>query len=297
MNILISGAGGLVGSKLIPLIQAEGHRALRLVRRSPAAVDERGWDPATGRLDPTVFDGVDAVIHLGGDNIGEGRWNAAKKQRIRLSRVNSTQLLATTMAALPKPPTTYVGASAIGFYGDRGIEVLTEESPAGTGFLAEVCREWEQAADPIRAKVRTVHLRLGVVLSPQGGALAKMLLPFRLGLGGIIGNGQQYWSWLSVDEAAALFWHAVKDSRLSGAVNGVSPQPVTNSEFTKTLGAVLHRPTIFPMPAFAARLALGEMADALILSSARVEPQKLQATGYKFLHPDLTSALRHVLGS
>ena len=296
MSILITGSGGLVGSQLTPLFRNNGQNVLRLVRRAATAPDERSWDPATGRLDASVFEGVEAVVHLGGDNIGEGRWNQAKKERIRTSRVDSTRLLTTTMAGLKQPPAVFVSASAIGFYGDRGDELLTEDSPPGQGFLAEVCQQWEQAANPVRDKgIRCVHLRLGVVLSQRGGALSKMLLPFRLGLGGIIGSGKQYWSWLTDDEAAGIFFHAVNDQRFSGPMNAVTPRPVTNLEFTKALGLALRRPTLFPMPACVARLALGEMADALILSSARVEPQRLRQIDYQFRHPDLAAALIHVL--
>jgi hypothetical protein len=239
-----------------------------------------------------TLDGIEAIVHLAGENIGDGRWTAAKKQRIRDSRVIGTRMLAEAAAASGGQVKTFVCASAIGFYGNRGNDQLTEDSSAGTGFLPEVCREWEAATDSAReAGIRVVNLRLGVVLSRAGGALAKMLLPFQMCVGGIIGSGQQYWSWLTVEEAAQMFRFAVQNTSLKGPVNAVSPQPVTNFEFTKALGSVLHRPTLFPLPAFMARLVLGEMADDLILGSTRVVPTRLQAAGYSFLHPEIGEAL------
>ncbi len=297
MNVLVTGSSGLIGSALVPLLTTGGHRVVRLVRRAPRAEEERAWDPEANALDPALFAGIDAVVHLSGESIGDGRWTAARKQRIRDSRVNSTRLIAATLAGMSHPPRTLVCASAVGFYGDRGDEVLTEESPPGTGFLADVCREWEAAADPARQKgVRVVHVRSGVVLSPRGGALAKMLLPFKLGAGGVVGSGTQYWSWVTIDDAAGIFLHALCDDRVFGPVNATAPHPATNREFTRILGNVLHRPTIVPMPAFAARLALGEMADELLLGSARVLPEQLRRTGYVFRYPELETGLRHVLG-
>ncbi|HYY41835.1 MAG TPA: TIGR01777 family oxidoreductase, partial [Pyrinomonadaceae bacterium] len=240
--------------------------------------------------------GHDAAVHLAGEPIAAGRWTDAKKQRIRESRTLSTRLLAETLARLQTQPRVLVCASAIGYYGDRGAEVLTEASAPGQDFLSDVCREWEAAAEPARAAgLRTVHLRFGVVLSKEGGALAQMLTPFQLGIGGQIGNGRHYMSWLALDDAVGMIEYALADEKLAGAVNAVAPQPVTNSEFAKTLGRVLGRPTLLPMPAFALRLALGEMAKALLLSSARVEPARLQAAGYQFKYPQLEGALRHVL--
>jgi uncharacterized protein (TIGR01777 family) len=297
MNVLVTGSSGLIGSALVPLLTTGGHQVVRLVRHAPRSGDERAWDPQATSLDPGLFEGVAAVVHLSGESIGDGRWTTARKQRIRDSRVNSTRLIAKTLAEMSQPPRTLVCASAIGIYGDRGDEVLTEESPPGTGFLADVCREWEAAADPARQKgVRVVHIRSGVVLSPRGGALAKMLLPFKLGAGGVVGSGAQYWSWITIDDAAGVFLHALCDERVAGPVNATAPHPVTNREFTRILGSVLHRPTIFPMPAFAARLALGEMADELLLGSACVLPGQLERTGYVFRHAELEAGLRHVLG-
>jgi len=293
MKILVSGSTGLVGSALVPFLLTGGHQVARLVRSQPTAGGEVPWDPAAGRLEATNLEGLDAVVHLAGERI-TGRWTAAKKARIRSSRVQGTRLLAETLA---RPPKTLVCASAIGYYGHRGDELLREESPPGAGFLAEVCREWEAAARPAAEKgIRVVQLRIGVVLSAAGGALALMLTPFKLGLGGRVGTGQQYMSWIALDDLAGIIQHALANESLRGPVNAVAPRAITNREFTKTLGRVLGRPTIFPMPAFAARLAFGQMADELLLASARVEPTRLIASGYKFRTPELEAALRHLLG-
>jgi hypothetical protein len=298
MNILITGSTGLIGTALIEALTALDHRITRLARgplqsREPVVQ----WNPAAGTLNAGEIEGFDAVVHLAGESIAARRWTAAQKARIRDSRVKGTTLLSETLAKLAKPPKVLVCASAVGYYGNRGDEILREDSTIGSGFLAEICQEWENAADPAKKKgIRVVHLRNGLVLSPKGGALAKMLLPFKLGVGGIIGDGTQYWSWVSLDDVVGAFDHALTNEHLHGAVNLVAPRAVTNREFTKTLGKVLSRPTIFPLPAFAARLALGEMADDLLLSSARVEPVRLLASGYKFKHPELEGALRDLLG-
>jgi uncharacterized protein (TIGR01777 family) len=242
------------------------------------------------------LDGFDAVVHLAGENIAAGRWTESVKERIRKSRVDGTQLLSRALARLKQPPRAVVQASAVGFYGNRGDESLTESSPRGQGFLPAVCVAWEAAAEPAEKQgIRVVFLRFGVILSRKGGALKKMLLPFRLGVGGVIGDGSQYMSWITLDDAVAAIQHALSTEGLRGPVNVVSPQPVTNRGFTRTLGRALGRPTVFPMPAFAARLAFGEMADALLLSSQRVLPDRLLGSGYSFRHPDLEPALRHVL--
>ena len=297
MKILVTGASGLVGSALVPLLRADGHEAARLVRSAPGAGDVP-WDPDAGTLGAEALEGFDGVVHLAGENIASGRWNAEKKRRIRESRVRGTRLLAGTLAALERPPRVLVSASAVGFYGDRGEEELTESSPAGTGFLAEVCREWEAATEAAEGKgVRVVHARLGIVLSAQGGALAKMLTPFKLGVGGVIGNGRQYMSWVTLDDATAALGHLLAADTVTGPVNVVAPAPVTNREFTATLGRVLHRPAVFPVPGPMARLAFGEMAEALLLASARVKPEKLLGSGYAFRHGSLTEGLRHVLGA
>lgn len=295
MKTFVTGASGLIGSALVPALEAAGHEVVRMIRRPPAQPDEVEWRPDAPTFDRSVLEGAGAVVHLAGENIA-GRWTAAKKQQIRDSRVDGTRVLAGAFAGLERPPAVFVGASAVGYYGDRGDELLDEESPPGEGFLPEVCQGWEAAADPLReAGVRVAHLRIGVVLSRQGGALGKMLLPFKLGAGGVVGSGRQYWSWVAIDDVVAAVLHVLANDQLRGPVNGVAPNPATNREFTKTLGRVLRRPTVFPMPAFAARLALGEMADALLLASARVVPRRLQASGYAFRYPDLESALRHVL--
>ncbi len=296
MTVLVSGSSGLVGSALIPHLEASGHRVLRLVRTSPKSDLERRWDPETGELAAADLEGIQAVVHLAGENIASGRWNEAKKNRIRSSREDGTRLLAQGLAELQTPPGVLISASAIGYYGNRGEEILNEESPPGADFLAETCIAWENAARPAAdAGVRTVYVRIGIVLSADGGALAKMLFPFRMGVGGVIGSGDQYMSWISLSDLAGIINHALNTQTLQGPVNAVSPAPVTNREFTKTLGGALSRPTLFPMPAFAARLAFGEMADALLLSSTRVLPARLQGTGYVFQHPKLDGALRHVL--
>jgi uncharacterized protein (TIGR01777 family) len=298
MNILISGSTGMIGTALIDALKEQNHRVTRLVRSPlPSGEPTVQWNPASGTLNAGEIEGFDAVVHLAGESIAARRWTAAQKTRIRDSRVQGTTLLSETLAKLAKPPKVLVCASAIGYYGNRGDEILREDSAIGSGFLAKVCQEWENAADPAKKKgIRVVHLRNGLVLSPKGGALAKMLLPFKLGVGGIIGDGRQYWSWVALDDVVGAFYHALTNEHLHGAVNLVAPRAVTNREFTKTLGKVLSRPTMFPLPAFAARLALGEMADDLLLSSARVEPARLLASGYKFKHPELEGALRELLG-
>jgi uncharacterized protein len=296
MNILVTGASGLIGSALVPILTAAGHDVTRLVRSPPQPGEKAArWDPQAGTIDAHAFEGVEAVVHLAGENIA-ARWTPAQKVKIRDSRVHGTQVLSGMLARLTDPPKVLVCASAIGYYGDRGAEVLSEDSAAGAGFLAEVCRAWEAAAEPARQKgIRVVHSRFGLVLSAAGGALAKMLPPFRLGLGGVLGSGQQYISWIALDDAVGVIERAIVTDALAGPINVVTPQALTNQEFTKTLGKVLGRPTIFPLPAFAARLMFGEMADALLLASTRVQPAKLLALGYNFRYPELEGALRHLL--
>ena len=300
MKVAVTGATGLVGSALVPFLLSGGHEVVPL-RRAPAGGsgdgDAPGWDPQTGALSPGVADGLDAVVHLAGENIAAGRWTAARKARIRDSRVNGTGRLAEALATLAGPPRTLVVASAIGFYGDRGDDVLDETSAPGEGFLPGVCQSWEASAAPAReAGIRVVHLRIGIVLTPAGGALGQMLLPFRMGVGGVIGTGRQYMSWVALDDVLGGVLHALRTEDLAGAVNMVSPNAVTNREFTKTLGRVLRRPTVFPLPAFGARLAFGEMADALLLASSRVVPGRLRDSGFEFRYPGLEDALRHLLG-
>jgi uncharacterized protein (TIGR01777 family) len=298
LSVLVSGARGLVGSALVPFLTTGGHQVMRLTRSAPRPLERAvAWDPAKGALEGAALEGFDAVVHLAGESIASGRWTAAKKARIRDSRVEGTRLLATALSRLSRPPGVLVCASAIGYYGDRGEEVLTEESGSGGGFLAEVCREWEAAADPARDKgIRVVHLRFGVIFSPAGGALAAMLVPFRLGAGGRVGSGRQYLSWIALDDAVGVIHHSLVTADLSGPVNAVAPSPVTNREFTKTLGRVLGWPTLFPVPALGARLAFGEMANELLLASTLVQPARLLASGYPFRYPELGGALRHLLG-
>ena len=296
-KVVVSGASGLVGAKLLPLLETGGYKVGKLVRGDSAVSgDDIFWDPAAGELESDSLEGVEAVVHLAGENIAAGRWNTARKARIRESRVDGTKLLAAKLAELPDPPRVLVCASAIGYYGDRGDESLSEDAPAGEGFLPDVCAEWEAASSAAEhAGIRVVRLRIGVVLSPEGGALKKMLFPFKMGAGGKIGSGHQYMSWISIDDLAAAIVHCIETDSLSGAVNAVSPEAVTNKVFTKTLGRVLRRPTLFPLPPFAARLALGEMADALLLASAKVEPDALKKSGFQFEYAKLEKALRHLL--
>jgi uncharacterized protein (TIGR01777 family) len=296
MKVLISGATGLIGSALIPALESGGHQATRLTR-SPRSSEDVGWDPSSGTIDASRIEGHDAVVHLAGENIGEGRWTPEKKRRILESRREGTRLLAETIAGLPEPPQVMVSASAVGYYGDRGNDLLREDSEPGSDFLAEVCKAWEAAADPAReADIRVVHPRNGIVLSTEGGALARTLPIFKLGGGGRIGSGRQWWSWVAIDDVAGAYVHALTDDSIEGPLNVGSPNPLTNAEYTKVMGKVLNRPTIFPLPAPAARLMLGEVADALLLASQRVEPAKLKETGYEFRYPELEGALRHLIG-
>lgn len=298
MKIVVSGASGLVGTPLVERLTSEGHEVARLVRgKTSSKAAEIPWDPANNTLDAAPLEGTNAVVHLAGENIASGRWTEAKKRRIRDSRIQGTRLLAETLAHCESPPTVFVSASAIGFYGNRGDEILTEQSAPGEGFLPDVCREWEAAAEPARQKgIRIVTPRIGVVISADGGALKKMLTPFSLGAGGCIGSGRQFMSWIALDDLVSLIVHAIDDESLSGPINTVAPNPVTNREFTKTLGAVLRRPTIFPIPATFAKLAFGELANDLLLGSQRVEPARLIENGFPFRFPELKGALRHVLG-
>lgn len=293
MKILISGASGLVGSALVRSLQRNGHDIQRLIRAGRQGVK---WDPETYEIEePSRLADRDAVVHLAGEPI-VGRWSDEKKRRIRDSRVNSTRALSDTLAGLQNRPSVLIVASAVGYYGNRGDETLTEDSAPGDGFLADVCKEWEAAAAPARdAGIRVVHVRFGMLLSPDGGALKAMLTPFKLGLGGRVGSGSQFVSWASVADAVGVIQHAIETDSLQGAVNVVSPTPATNMQLTKALGAALSRPTGIPVPAFAARTLFGEMADALLLASQRVLPGKLTANGYTFRHTDLEQTLRELL--
>jgi hypothetical protein len=254
------------------------------------------WDTARGVENLAQLEGVDAVVHLAGKTLAGGRWNEDRKTEIRRSRVEGTERLCESLAMVPRPPRVLISASAVGYYGDRGDEILSETGRPGTDFLAQLCRDWERAtAIASQVGIRVVHLRFGVVLSPSGGALHRMLLPFKLGLGGRLGRGTQFWSWIALDDAVGVIHHALVAETLEGAVNAVAPAPVTNAEFTRTLARVLRRPALAPMPAFVARLVFGEVADAFLLASQRVAPMRLNASGYRFRHPDLEDALRTLL--
>lgn len=293
-RVLVTGVSGPIGGALVPSLKGRGFQVTRLVRGPVSREDQISWDPAKP-LAPESVSGFAAVIHLAGESV-VGRWTRSKKTKIRDSRVLGTQNLAQSLAQAEDRPRVLISASAVGYYGDRGEEPLREESPSGAGFLPEVCREWEAANQPAtEAGIRTVQIRIGVVLSPSGGALQKMLPPFRMGVGGNIGSGRQWMSWIHVQDLVGAVHHILKTDLLQGPVNMVAPKPVTNAEFTKTLGSVLSRPTVFPVPALVAKLAFGQMAEEVLLGSQRVESAKLIASGYPFQYSDLRKALEAVL--
>jgi uncharacterized protein (TIGR01777 family) len=295
MNVLLTGASGLIGGALARSLATEGHSVRRLTRAPGSGESEYRWDPAAGWIDPAALDGLDGVVHLAGESVA-GRWTAAKKERILRSRVDGTRLLSETLAALDSPPRVLVCASAVGYYGDRGDEPLTEQSPAGEDFLADVVVQWEAASGAAEeAGIRVARMRFGIVLSPAGGALRAMLVPFRLGLGGRLGSGRQWVSWIAIDDVLGAIRHALVTNELAGAANTVAPNPVTNAQLTKALGGVLRRPGLFAVPAAALRLVLGEFAQQ-VLVSIRAVPGRLEESGYAFRHPELEPALRHVLG-
>ncbi|MHC4876444.1 MAG: TIGR01777 family oxidoreductase [Planctomycetota bacterium] len=300
MRIAVGGSTGMVGSELVSFLTTGGHDVLRLTRGSAIVDDDAhkiAWDPAAGTIDADALEGCDAVVHLGGHNIAHGRWTDRMKRMIHDSRVDSTTLLARTLAGLKNPPKVFVCASAIGYYGDRGGELMTEDSLPGPSFLSRTCVEWEQATQAASdSGIRVVNLRIGVVLSPKGGALKKMLTPFQLGGGGVVGNGRQWMSWVALDELPRITQHCIENESLTGPVNAVAPESVDNRAFTRTLGRVLRRPTVFPLPAFVVRTIFGEMGEELLLGSTKVEPTRLEASGYEFAYPTLEPALRHVLG-
>lgn len=296
MKVLIAGASGLVGSALIPALEAEGAEVTRLVRTS-AGAGEVEWHPNNDQIDATKLEGFDAIINFAGENIAGGRWTDDVKRKIHDSRVNGTHLLSEAIAGLKQQPKVFLCASATGIYGDRGDETLDEQSDSGGGFLAGVCREWEQATEPAAAAgVRTVNLRFGPILAREGGMLSKLLTPFKMGMGGKVGSGKQFISWVAIDDVVGAIKLALKDESIRGPLNIVSPHPVTNEEFTKTLGHVLSRPTALSVPAFAARLAFGEMADEMLLTSQRVIPKRLNDAGFEFEYPELEGAFRKYLG-
>jgi uncharacterized protein (TIGR01777 family) len=298
MKVVMAGASGLVGGALTPALRNAGHDVFRLVRgRDARAPDEIAWDPNSGEIDRLGLEGAGAIINLAGENISAGRWTVARRERILRSRVDSTRTLVSAIAELERKPMTFLSASAVGFYGDRGDEVLTETSGIGHGYLPEVCLAWETHADgAARAGVRTVLMRFGIVLTREGGALAKMLPLFRWGLGGRLGSGRQWMSWIALDDVVGAILHALNDSRCAGPINFVAPAAVTNREFTATLARVLRRPAIFPVPAWALRMVVGrEMADGALLASGRAAPQRLRELGYEFRHATLEGALRAVL--
>jgi hypothetical protein len=298
MKVLVTGASGFIGTALVSALRQSGHEAIALVRRTPRpGAAEIQWDPG-GAIDGTKFSGADAVVHLAGESVASGRWNEQRKARILNSRVQGTQTIAASIARANPRPRVLVTASANGIYGDTGDKVVTEAEPAGTTFLAEVGRQWEQATRAASdAGIRTVMLRIGIVLSAQGGALARMLPPFRVGVGGRIGDGRQWMAWITVDDLIALFLHALKTESVRGAVNAVAPNPVTNADFTRALGAVLKRPTLFPVPAYVVRTVFGQMGEELLLSSNRAVPKAALASGFQFRYPEIRGALEHVLKS
>jgi len=296
VNIAISGSHGFIGSALVTALAGAGHRIIPLIRGRSAVEGGIAWSSEAAYVDTAKLAGIDAVVHLAGEPI-PGRWTPKKKARILESRFQGTRLLAEAVSHLAKPPKVFVCASAIGYYGDRGEEILREESPSGGGFLAQVCRAWEAATEPAAKKeIRVVNLRIGIVLGAGGGALAQMLTPFRMGVGGRIGSGKQWMSWIALDDLVGVIQHVLTTANLQGPVNAVAPNAVTNAEFTRTLGKVLSRPTIFPLPAFVVKLAFGQMGEEALLGSQRVEPARLKASSYQFRFPELEGALRRAVG-
>ena len=294
MKIAVTGASGLIGSALVPALEVAGHEVVRLVRRAAEGPGELAWDSAAGTLDAAGLVGVDGVVNLSGETIGR-RWTAARRRDILASRVDSTTFLAETLTALEPPPKVLVCAGGVGIYGDRRDEILTEESGLGTGFLAEVGIAWESAAEPARAAgIRVVNFRQGLVLSRQGGALARLLTPFKLGVGGRVGSGRQWWSWVAIDDLVGAYRFAL-EGVLEGPVNLVSPSPATNAQFVKALGRALGRPTVFPLPAVAVKTLFGEMGDAALLQGQRALPARLLEAGFTFTYPELDAAFERAL--
>ncbi len=296
MKVIVGGASGLIGKELTKALESEGHQVVPLLRhkKDPAAAY---WNPDLGEIDLSHLEGADAIVNLAGENI-VGRWNPEKKEKVRSSRVESTKLIAKSLEKLERPPKVWINASAIGYYGNVTDREVTETSPAGEGFLADVCREWEEATHfGLRTDTRIIHLRIGVVLTPKGGALQRMLLPFKLCLGGVLGSGEQEMSWIDIEDLTRAIVHCIETPTLRGPVNATAPHPVTNRTFTKTLAKVLRRPAIFPVPASLLRVLFGEMAESILLGGAEVIPEKLLQSGFTFRYPDLKSSLIHLIKS
>lgn len=296
MNILVSGSSGMVGSELVTFLQENGHNVLKLVRKKSERENEVFWDPEKKIIEDVKLKNIDAIVHLAGESIASGRWTSNKKEQILSSRVKGTDFISEIISKMVNKPKVLVSASAIGFYGNRGDEDLNEKSSPGKLFLSEVCKAWEDSTlKAQKSGVRVVNLRIGIVLDKSGGALKKMLLPFNLGVGGNMGSGKQYWSWLTLKELVNIINFSINNDSISGPVNAVSPQPLRNSEFTRVLAKVLKRPAIFPMPEFAGKIALGEMADELLFASSKVIPDKLLKSGYSFIHNNLEDGLKKIL--
>ncbi len=292
MKILLTGSSGFVGSSLVAALREKGHDVVRLVREKSSEPRTAFWNPDAGELDARIFDGVDAVIHLAGENVAARRWSAEQRTRLLESRVKSTSLLTRTILSLSNPPKTVISASAIGYYGSHGDRLLDESSPPGDDFLAEVCRQWELAAAPLAGKTRLVFARIGVVLNKEGGALQKMLFPFRLGLGGPVGDGRNYISWIARTDLVRALIHCLETSSVTGPIDLVAPHPATNAELTAALARAVNRPAFFRVPRLALLLVFGEMAEQTILSSMRVKAEKLIQSGFSFTYPDLAAALQ-----
>jgi uncharacterized protein len=297
MKVAVTGSSGLIGSSLVSYLSKKDIVVSKILRENPED-DDISWKPENGDWDSDFTGGVDGIVHLAGENVASGRWTKAKKEKIRNSRIEGTKRLCEHILKLPTPPSVLVCASAIGYYGNRGVEFLNEGSSRGSGFLPDVCLGWEEAAESVsKAGIRVVNVRFGIALSKDGGALAKMMTPFKIGMGGKIGSGTQYMSWIAMDDVTGAIYHTLTTDSLNGPVNLTAPNPVTNKEFTTTLGEVLKRPAVVPIPAFAAKLAFGEMANDLLLASTKVAPKRLSDSGYKFQYPELEPALKHVLGT
>ncbi len=295
MKVAVTGSSGLIGSSLVSFLSEKNITVSKILRENPAD-DDISWKPEDGDWNSAFAEGIDGIVHLAGENIASGKWTRKKKEKIRNSRIEGTKRLCECILKLPTPPSVLVCASAVGYYGDRGVEFLNEGSSRGSGFLPDVCLGWEEATETVsKAGVRVVNVRFGIVLSKDGGALAKMQTPFKMGMGGKVGSGTQYMSWVAMDDVTGAIYHTLVTESLKGPVNVTAPNPVTNKEFTNTLGEVLKRPAVVPMPAFAARLAFGEMAKDLLLASTKVAPKKLSDSGYEFQYTELEDALKHIL--